>query len=66
MTADPTRRKLEEPVHRVSGISPFPGRPALDCSCGYTAVSDTWEEAGRLIDGHLAPFITREKWTRAN
>jgi hypothetical protein len=29
-------------------------KPALDCSCGFTAVGNDWSEAGEIMDDHLA------------
>lgn len=28
-------------------------RPALNCSCGFTAIGDSWEETGAAMDEHL-------------
>lgn len=28
-------------------------KPALDCVCGYTAIGETWEDAGSKLDQHI-------------
>jgi hypothetical protein len=39
-----------------------PGRtsPVLNCSCGFSASADTWEEAGYDFDHHFTPPLTEQ------
>jgi hypothetical protein len=40
---------------------PFGQEPMLICTCGKAFPQDTWEEAGRLFDAHLATTKKKRK-----
>lgn len=39
-------------------------RPTLMCSCGKACSGETWEEAGGLMDEHLADVAEDERTTK--
>lgn len=66
----PTMSTPEEEMHEVSATyhavpdvmtsGSLKYAPALECSCGFVAQADTWEDAGIGFDEHVAE-INREE-----
>jgi hypothetical protein len=53
------RRKAHQCAAASYYAGPFGQEPMLVCTCGKSFPQDTWEEAGRLFDAHLA--MTKKK-----